>query len=249
MRCLKSAFGLDRRAAQHLFDGRHDLGAVEPLFSARLSGARAGFARARRAHGGSRPRLRRPLLAGAAENHAAAPSSRHSLRPLAAVHHGAFVLRGAARDRPAGAHRRLHHADPERHHRDAAGIRRRQRAQPDAARRLPHRRLFLPPRHVQRRSLRHHHRQGLYADPHRARPLALAGFHRHRLRLSRRARAAAVHARLAVVFLKSVAAVHGLAARRRRLRIIATSCATRSSSTRCAPASWSRPWRRPSWWR
>ena len=43
-----------RGAGQHLLDGGNDLGAVEPLFSARLSGARAGAARARRAHGGGR---------------------------------------------------------------------------------------------------------------------------------------------------------------------------------------------------
>ena len=43
-----------RGAGQHLLDGGDDLGAVEPLFSARLSGARAGAARARRAHGGGR---------------------------------------------------------------------------------------------------------------------------------------------------------------------------------------------------
>ena len=99
---------------------------------------------------------------------------------LAALHHGAVVLRGAARHRPAGAHRGFHHRDPGRRHRDAAGIRRRQRAQPFAARRLPHRRLFLSPRHAPCRGLRHHHRQGLHADPHRARPLALAGVDRDR---------------------------------------------------------------------
>ena len=89
---------------------------------------RAGAARARRAHGGSRTRLRRPLLAGGAEDHAAAVAPRHSVRPLAALYHGPVVLRGAARHRPAGAYRGFHHPDSERRHRDAARIRRRQRA-------------------------------------------------------------------------------------------------------------------------
>ena len=126
----------------------------------------------------------------------------------------------------------------------AAGIRRRQRAEPDLAADLHRRGLFLSPRHPQRRSLRHHHRQRLQADPHRARPLALAGGGRHRLHVPDRARAAAVHARLAVVLPQPVAAVHGLAVAGDAWRIIASSSAIRCSSTRCAPASWSPPWRR-----
>ena len=120
----------EQRAGQHLHHGRHDLGAVEPLFPARLSRHRAGVARARRAHGGGRPDVRRPLLARAAEDHAAAAAPGYSLRPAAALHHGHVVLRSAAPDRPAGAHRRLHHGNPERHLERAAGIRRRQRAEP-----------------------------------------------------------------------------------------------------------------------
>ena len=46
---LKHWFGLTEAPLQHLLHGRHDLGAVEPLFPARLSDARAGAARARRA--------------------------------------------------------------------------------------------------------------------------------------------------------------------------------------------------------
>ena len=201
----------EQRAGQYLHHGRHDLGAVEPLFSAGLSRHRAGAARARRAHGGGRPDVRRPLLARAAEDHAAAVAPGHTLRPAAALHHGHVFLRSAAPDRPAGAHRRLHHGNPERHLKRAAGIRHRQRAEPDPAADLHRRGLFLSPRHPQRRSLRHHHRQGLQADPHRARPLALAGGGRHRIHVPDRARAAAVHARLAVVLPQPVAAVHGLA--------------------------------------
>ncbi len=61
---IKSAFGLKDSADQHLLDGRHDLGAVEPLLPARLSRARPGAARARRAAGGGRAGLGRALLAG-----------------------------------------------------------------------------------------------------------------------------------------------------------------------------------------
>ena len=45
----------------------------------------------------------------------------------------------------------------------------------DAAGDLHRRRLLLPARDPQRRGLRHHHRQGLHADPHQAAALALAG--------------------------------------------------------------------------
>ena len=82
----------EQRAGQYLHHGRHDLGAVEPLFSAGLSRHRAGAARARRAHGGGRPDVRRPLLARAAEDHAAAAAPGHTLRPAAALHHGHVVL-------------------------------------------------------------------------------------------------------------------------------------------------------------
>ena len=199
-----------RRAGQHLLDGRHDLGAVEPLLPARLSRARAGAARARRAHGGGRARLRRALLAGHSQDHAAAAAPRDPVDHAAPVHHGHVVLRGAAADRPAGAHQRFHHRHPGRHHGDAAGVRRRQRAQHHAAGDLHHRRLLLPPRDAPRRSLRHHHRQGLHADARRARPLALAGGDCDRPHLPCRARAAAVHAAVAVVLQQSVAAVHGI---------------------------------------
>ena len=43
-----------------------------------------------------------------------------------------------------------------------------QRARHDAAVHLHRRRVLLPARDPQRRSLRHHHRQGLHADPHQA---------------------------------------------------------------------------------
>ena len=70
---------------------------------------------------------------------------------------------------------------------------------------------------------------------------------RHRLHVPDRARAAAVHARLAIVLPQPVAAVHGLDGAGDARRIIASSSATRCSSTRCAPASSSPPWRRVSW--
>ena len=56
---MKNAFGLDAAPFNIYTMAGHDLGAVEPLFPARLSVARPGAARARRAHGGGRPRLRR----------------------------------------------------------------------------------------------------------------------------------------------------------------------------------------------
>ena len=111
-----------------------------------------------------------------------------------------------------------------------------------AARRLSRRGLFLSPRDAQRRGLRYHHRQGLYADPHRTWPLALAGVNRHPGDVPDYARAAAVHARLAVILLEPVAAIHGFAPQGDAGELSPTSCATRSFSTRCARASWSRRW-------
>ena len=55
--------------------------------------------------------------------------------------------------------------------------------------------------------LRHHHRQGLPADAHQARALALAGRARHRRHVRPRARPAAAHAGLAVVLPQPGAAV------------------------------------------
>ena len=109
---LKSVVRAEGGAVQHLHHGRHDLGAVEPLFPARLSGARPGAARARRAHGGGGAGLRRALLAGDAEDHAAAVAAGDPVDGAAAVHARHVVLRGAAADRPAGAHRRVHHRHP-----------------------------------------------------------------------------------------------------------------------------------------
>ena len=49
-------------------------------------------------------------------HHPAAAAAGDPLGAAAAVHARHGVLRGAAADRPAGAHRRVHHRDPGRHH-------------------------------------------------------------------------------------------------------------------------------------
>ena len=148
-----------RGAGRYLHDGRDDLGAVEPLFPARLSGTRAGAARSRRAHGGGRARIRRALPAGVRPHHLAAAAAGDPLGATVAVRDGHGLLRGTAADRPARAHRRVHHRHPGRHHLDAAAVRRGKRAQPDLAGDLRARRIFLSARHAPRRGVRDHHRQ------------------------------------------------------------------------------------------
>ncbi len=91
------------------------------------------LARARRADGGGGAGFRRALLAGDAQDHAAAAAAGDPLDGAAAVHARHVVLRGAAADRTARAHRRLHHRDPGRDSERAAGIRHRERAQLHAA--------------------------------------------------------------------------------------------------------------------
>ncbi len=150
-----------RGAREHLFDGGNDLGAVEPLFSARVSGAWAGLAGARRAHGRGRPDGRRKLPAGLRQGHVAVVAARDPFGAAAPVRDGHGVLRGTAPYRPAGAHRRVHHRHPGRHHRGAAGLRGRKRARPHLTRDLRARRILLSPRHAARGIVRHHHRQGL----------------------------------------------------------------------------------------
>ena len=223
---------LRRGAGEHLFDGGDDLGAVEPLFPARLSGAGAGAARARRAHGGGRADVGRESRAGLHPGHVAAVAAGDPVRLAAPVRDGDGLLRGAAPHRPAGAHRRVHHRHPGRRHLDAAGLRGRERARPDAARDLHRRGVLLSPRHPARGILRHYHRQGLPADARQARALALAGRARHRRDVRARARLAAGHAGLAVVLPQSGAAVLVLGAHGRRSTTTTSSCAIRSSSRR-----------------
>ena len=86
-----------RGAGQHLLDGGDDLGARQPLFPARLPFARAGAARARRAHGGGGAGRRRALRPGLRPHHPAAAAAGDPLGAAAPVRDGDGVLRGAAR--------------------------------------------------------------------------------------------------------------------------------------------------------
>ena len=83
-----------------------------------------------------------------------------------------------------------------------------QRARHDAAADLHRRRVLLPARDPQRRSVRHHHRQGLHAEPHQAAEMALAGGDRVAVHVLPGARPAAADAGVAVVLPQPGAAVH-----------------------------------------
>ncbi len=167
-------------AGQHLFDGRDDLDAVEPLFSLGVSRARAGLAGARHADGGGGPGLGRPGVADPHQDHLADAAARALVDRAARVRDGDLVLRGAAPDRPAGPHRRLHHRNPGRDAGQPAGVRRGERAQSRPPVDLHGRGLRLPQRGAQYRVLRDRDRQGLRARLDRARALALAGRARRR---------------------------------------------------------------------
>ena len=185
-------------------------------------------------------------LAGADQDHAAAAAARDPVRDADPVRARHVVLRGAAPDRAAGPHRRLHHRHPVRHHPDPAGVRGGERARAHPPDGLHRGGVLLSARHPPCRSLRHHHRQGLHADPDQARGLALAGRDRHRPDVHAGARPAAAHPGVAVVLPQSGAAVHGLGravhARQLQIRAELSDLPRRREDQR---ACWP-PWRPPS---
>ena len=222
---LKSTVRAHRGAGQHLHDGRHDLGAVEPLFPARLSGARAGAARARRAHGGGRRSCRARVTAGVRPRSRCRCCGRRSSRRCCLL----FMLGMSSYEVPRligrpGAHRRVHHRDPGRHPARAAAVRRRQRAQPDAAGDLRRSPCFSigAPRATPRRSppspARATCRRASSSDIGVGRWRSASA-----VMFVARARAAAAHAGLAVVLSQSGAAVLAFERARRRSRTTSSS--------------------------
>ncbi|TMJ78876.1 MAG: iron ABC transporter permease [Alphaproteobacteria bacterium] len=94
------------------------------------------------------------LMAGASYRQVFAKVTLPLLR-AAAVRDGHGLLRGPPPHRPAGAHRRVHHRHPGRHHCRAAGVRSGKRAWPRAARDLRARSILLSSRHPARGIFRH----------------------------------------------------------------------------------------------
>src|SRR5262249_57080687 len=90
-----------RGAREHLFDGGDDVGAVESLFPARLSGAGTSLAGARRAHGRGRPDGWRKPPAGLRQGHVAVVAARDPFGAAALVRAAHGVLRGAPPHPPA----------------------------------------------------------------------------------------------------------------------------------------------------